>query len=70
MAGAPETTVACMGRHMCWHAQVEFQVSALHENLLGLLEEMKRTLRINCWILGEQVYSSRGGKKDKGDLDP
>lgn len=31
------------GRNMCWHTQMEFQVSALRENLLGLLKEMKRT---------------------------
>lgn len=55
---------------MCWHTLTGFQVSALYENLLGLLEEMK-SLRINCWTQGEQAYSSRGKKnKEKGDLDP
>lgn len=61
VAEAPGTTAVCKGRGACWRAQVEFQVSALRENLLGVREEMKRTLKINCWTLGEQVYSSRGG---------
>lgn len=60
VAEAPETTVVCKGRDACWHAQMEFQVSALCENLLGVLEEMERTLRINSWTLGKQVYSSGG----------
>lgn len=59
---APGTTVVHKGRDMCWHTPMGFQASALHENLLGLLEEMKRILGINCWTLGEQVYISRGKK--------
>lgn len=67
VAEAPGTTVVCGGRGVCWHVQMEFQVSALCENLLGALEEMKRILRINCWTLGERVYSSRsvGGERQR-----
>lgn len=37
---------SCMqGKVYLWDIQVGFQVCALHENLLGLLEEMKRTFK-------------------------
>ena len=63
VAEAPGTTAIRKGRDVCWHTQMGFCVSALHENVLGLPGEMKRILRINCWTLGEQVYISRGKKR-------
>ena len=70
VAEAPGTTAVCKGRDVCWQTQTGFQLSALHKNVLGLPEEMKRILRIHCWTLGEQVYISGGEKKTKVTLAP
>lgn len=65
VAEAPGTTAIHKERDVCWHTQIGFQVSTLHKKVPGLSEEMERILRINCWSLEEQVYISKGEKRQR-----